>query len=248
MLSPTHLFRPSHHSLIAETSNAQFDVSIMGNGLFHCLDCHCCHCDIWLLNKPQQEMNNWTNPAHYYNFPWTTVPTQKRFIDHAVPILNYFADNVGVICFEWGEKIVSHHAVTLSIMDCEGETPNYADGIGYATRAGILDDERILVECSSGAPAFVRDCFIAGAHCKLEVMFLYGGFEAGESDAAVVQKLWKTKLTYCRQGFIRNLSEQGTEMDLATYLWIFLDQSFHQLGVVTTRDQTCQATSTRVNE
>lgn len=45
---------------------------------------------------------------------------------------------------------MSRQAVTLSIMDCEGETSNYAGGIGYATLAGILDDERILVECSSG--------------------------------------------------------------------------------------------------
>ncbi|KAJ8651897.1 hypothetical protein O0I10_012542 [Lichtheimia ornata] len=88
----------------------------------------------------------------------TLVPTHgcyiiksSFFIDRVVPILNYFADNVGIVCFEWGEKkILSRQAVTLSIMQCEGETPNYADGIGNATRAGILDDERILVECSSG--------------------------------------------------------------------------------------------------
>ncbi|CDH53863.1 predicted protein [Lichtheimia corymbifera JMRC:FSU:9682] len=40
-------------------------------------------------------------------------------------------------------------------------------------------------------------------------------------------------LSYYRHGFIRNLKEQGTEMDLVACLWSLLDQSFHQLGVVT---------------
>lgn len=49
------------------------------------------------------------------------------------------------------EKIImSRQAVTLSVVFSESSSPNYADGIGYSTTAGVVDEERIMVECSSG--------------------------------------------------------------------------------------------------
>ncbi|KAI9341322.1 hypothetical protein BD770DRAFT_330225 [Pilaira anomala] len=50
-----------------------------------------------------------------------------------------------------GEKmIMSLQAVTLSVAFSEISNPNYADGIGYSTTTGVVDEERIVVECSSG--------------------------------------------------------------------------------------------------
>ncbi|KAG1456047.1 hypothetical protein G6F46_000083 [Rhizopus delemar] len=49
------------------------------------------------------------------------------------------------------EKIImSRQSVTLLVVFSESSSPNYADGIGYSTTAGIVDEERIMVECSSG--------------------------------------------------------------------------------------------------
>ncbi|KAI7876626.1 uncharacterized protein EV154DRAFT_486438 [Mucor mucedo] len=92
------------------------------------------------------------------------------FFDRVMPIINYFADNSGTVHFEWGEKmIMSLQAVTLSVAFVakvglkrivlqkkkstafsEISNPNYADGIEYLTTTGVVDEERIVVECSSG--------------------------------------------------------------------------------------------------
>ncbi|KAI8095613.1 hypothetical protein BDF21DRAFT_330146 [Thamnidium elegans] len=50
-----------------------------------------------------------------------------------------------------GEKmIMSLQAVNLSVAFSEISNPNYADGIGYSTTTGIVGEERIAIECSSG--------------------------------------------------------------------------------------------------
>ncbi|KAI9488091.1 hypothetical protein BDB00DRAFT_849955 [Zychaea mexicana] len=83
-----------------------------------------------------------------------TVPTNHErtfFFDRVMPIINYFADNSGAVYFEWGEKkIMSRQAVTLSVALSQTSSPNYADGIGYSTTVDVLDEERIMIECSSG--------------------------------------------------------------------------------------------------
>lgn len=66
-------------------------------------------------------------------------------------IINYFADNCGTVVFEWGEKVImSLQAVNLSVAFSQSSNANYADGLGYSCTTGVMDEERIVIECSSG--------------------------------------------------------------------------------------------------
>lgn len=46
--------------------------------------------------------------------------------------------------------MIMSQAVTLSVAFSEISNSNYADGIGYSTTNGVVDEEWIVVECSSG--------------------------------------------------------------------------------------------------
>lgn len=46
---------------------------------------------------------------------------------------------------------MSRQAVSLCGSSWISSAPSYADGIAYATSVGLLDDERVIVEVSSGA-------------------------------------------------------------------------------------------------
>jgi hypothetical protein len=80
------------------------------------------------------------------NFYWLRI-----FYNGTVLYVKTVPNPFHILQRDRGEKmIMSLQAITLSVAFSEISNPNYADGIGYSTTTGVVDEERIVVECSSG--------------------------------------------------------------------------------------------------
>ncbi|KAI7857666.1 hypothetical protein BDC45DRAFT_19207 [Circinella umbellata] len=64
---------------------------------------------------------------------------------------NAFENHHQNIHFEWCEKkIKSLQATSFFATDIQRTSPNFANGLGYSTLVGHMDDERVVIEASSG--------------------------------------------------------------------------------------------------
>ncbi|KAI7848979.1 hypothetical protein BDC45DRAFT_561173 [Circinella umbellata] len=73
------------------------------------------------------------------------------FADRVIPILSAFENYHQNIHFEWCEKNVKSAQIVSSFTaDFQRAGRIFADGLGYSTLIGHMDDERIVIEASSG--------------------------------------------------------------------------------------------------
>ncbi|CEG72970.1 hypothetical protein RMATCC62417_08442 [Rhizopus microsporus] len=73
------------------------------------------------------------------------------FADRVIPIFSAFENHHQNIHFEWCEKTIkSLQTVLFLAIDIQRATSSFADGLGYSTLVGHMDDERVVFEASSG--------------------------------------------------------------------------------------------------
>ncbi|EPB89869.1 hypothetical protein HMPREF1544_03252 [Mucor circinelloides 1006PhL] len=73
------------------------------------------------------------------------------FADREIPIFSASENHHQNIHFEWCEKTIrSLQTVLFLAIDIQRATSSFADGLGYSTLTGHMDDERVVFEASSG--------------------------------------------------------------------------------------------------
>ncbi|KAF7721947.1 hypothetical protein EC973_003908 [Apophysomyces ossiformis] len=160
------------------------------------------------------------------------------------------------IMFNFGMKCEYEHPVHSFVLCLDD--PCWSKEFEECDLKAIFEEgDPCLPSIHSGARNFLNAFNIPGDKASEEAVIhelwttatSFGFFDPWECfDEDWLQSTILHLLSYYRWGFIDKLHDQGSEMDLVVYLWSLLDRCFHQLPVVTRRDQLCLATSARANE
>lgn len=94
--------------------------------------------------------------------PLMTNHERTFMFERLMPIFHYFSNHSGLITFQWYDHISDTHSYwhdhcrgekLVKSLRVIGNATSYADGIAYAAPIGYLDDERLVLEASSGGLA-----------------------------------------------------------------------------------------------
>ncbi|KAG2218136.1 hypothetical protein INT45_000434, partial [Circinella minor] len=87
----------------------------------------------------------WDYSSKCFRNPLSFTNHERTFFSvYIVPVFSHFENQYQDIHFEWCEVSMKSRKVMQST------SSSNADGIGYATNTGIMDDERVIFEASSG--------------------------------------------------------------------------------------------------